>query len=74
MQGCMGDHWTSESELKSPSDLLLQLVYPNYEALFTRLKWQYWAFQFLILAHILVVAYTDPLDNTSLTIQVLVVW
>ena len=30
--------------------------------------------QLLILAHILVIAYTDPIDNVNLTIQVLVVW
>lgn len=56
------------------SCLNTQLIYPDYKALFWRLKWQYFAFQFLILADILIEGYTDPLDNNSLTIQILVTW
>lgn len=51
----------------------MQSVYPHAEAIVARLKWQFWVINFLIVAHIIITAYTDPLDDVSLTVAVLTV-
>mmetsp|Transcript_23100 Transcript_23100/g.50702 ORF Transcript_23100/g.50702 Transcript_23100/m.50702 type:complete len:218 (-) Transcript_23100:489-1142(-) len=52
---------------------LKDLFYPDPKLLFTRLKWQFWIVQFLILAHVMIIGYTDPLDNTSKIVQIMVI-
>jgi hypothetical protein len=50
-----------------------QSIYPNAEIVVRRLKWQFWIMNFLVLAHIVLIAYTDPLDTVSMTVTILTV-
>lgn len=50
-----------------------QFIYPSPEHLARTLAWQFWALMILVAAHIFVVGYTDPLDSTQLSIQVIVI-
>lgn len=51
----------------------LQLLYPNSHKLFKKLKWEFWVVNFLILAHVIIVGYTDPLDYDSNVVQIMMV-
>ncbi len=51
----------------------MQVVYPYPEQLSKRLKWEFWSMIFLIVAHIFIVGYTDPLLNAELSVQIIVV-
>ena len=51
----------------------LQFIYPSPEHLARTLAWQFWALMLLVTAHVFVVGYTDPLDSSELSIQVIVI-
>lgn len=55
-----------------PGLLISQALYPESDRLSFKLKLQFWVLNFLVLAHILVIAYTDPLKGGSVMIQALV--
>ncbi|GAX83454.1 hypothetical protein CEUSTIGMA_g10879.t1 [Chlamydomonas eustigma] len=56
----------------SEDNLFDTLVYKDVKSLSLRLTWQYWIIHLLVLINIIVVGYTDPLDNPSITVQVIV--
>lgn len=65
--------------MHSPPPLLVsvhatQLIFPDTDGTFRRLTWQFWILQALIVAHVLLIAYTDPPPETnSVLVQTLIV-
>lgn len=51
----------------------MQMLYPKKETLLKKLKWEFWAVNTLIIAHIVVTAYTDPLLRADKVVKILMV-
>jgi hypothetical protein len=43
----------------------MQMLYPDVDKMLKRMTWAYWAMIFLIVVHIIVIAYTDPIIGVS---------
>ncbi len=51
----------------------VQMLYPEAQRLFVRIKWEWWALQALVVGHVIVIGATDPLDTDDLVVQVLLI-
>eukprot|EP00955_Chlamydomonas_euryale_P055231 356064-Chlamydomonas_euryale.AAC.3 len=56
---------------KQPDAGIEETIYPHPEQLVRRLKWLFWIIIFLVLANVILTAYTDPIDDVSLTVAVI---
>ena len=51
----------------------MQSLFPKQKELFRRLQLQFWAVAFLVVSHLVLTGYVDPLDHDSNVLQVLMV-
>jgi hypothetical protein len=46
-------------------------MYPKQQQLLRRMRWEFWVVNLLVLAHILITGWLDPLQHSSSVLQIL---